>query len=795
MGGGSLVWLLLPLLLSLGLEYGTQPCWGWTSVSIVHRAPRWLGLRRPLWRLSVHPDDYVDHSDHDDDDDFSVSDWNPDDNDMNPPIWYNDFDDTWVGGQSSNDKDDKGSTSSSSSSSSSMAVWTAQLQQRIHQVQEQEAQVQAHIQHNWQRGNWHVRGVSLDTSNTVVPPDQEQEEPETDTTERRRIQGSGGRHPLLQSSPLDISQPPPESLWNSPPNALGVDVKSPSSGSSSDSISITAMALQSLDDDDDNSDRRLIWWLGRSNGSILALQWSDEEVWARFRMQLVPTTTTTPTTEPSWMVKPGLAKEPSPSEEDDDQNQNPTRVGHEGFQIMAQELSEPPSAPIQHVLPLKPQHQQDDDSSTGGVFVLSSTTTGSGTITVHHTPLPLLDPLQEPPTSYTFLQRHGEYRGVHSQPLVALAQVSLATSSSSDPTMTTRFICSVSRDGSVALWAVPDEPNNNNSDDNTNRNPLVARIQLHPPVSSMDDNDNDDPNNNKESPPRFHQHQPWTAAHVSPQRLHVGTHDGHVWIYQWADVVEKGLMVGNPQEPVTVSLYPVGSIHTSPDHHASVTAITEFIVEKNHDTTNNQNKNQNDSPATVYLAIGNDRGMVRHWQLLERTVTDEPAHEQQPRRIVEPWPKLQRKTLPGGVAHVFPHIRPGQRRRPPETKEDEEDDATAIVDVAYLVVPSRSSSTTSSSPTEKDATQRPSTKPPLLVLLTATQDSVCCWNTATGQEMHELLGFDHLTTICPVPAPRSAFCTTGMKHVACIHDYTNNNTDEEDDEDDFDVGDYLNFDE
>ena len=783
MGGGSLVWLLLLPLFLLGLEHGAQPCWGWTSVSIVHRAPRWLGLRRPLWRLSVHPDDdYVDHGP-ETDDEFSFSDWNPDDTDNHPPLWYNDFDDTWVGGQSSNDdndKDDKGSTSSSSSSSSSMAVWTAQLQQRIHQVQEQEAQVQAHIQHNWQRGNWHVRGVSLDTSNTVVPPDQEQEEPETDTTERRRIQGSGGRHPLLQSSPLDVSQPPPESLWNSPPNALGVDVKSPSSGSSSDSISITAMALQSLDDDDDNSDRRLIWWLGRSNGSLMALQWSDEEVWARFRMQLVPTTTTTPTTEPSWMVKPGLAKEPSPSEEDDDQNQNPTRVGHEGFQILAQELSEPTTAPIQHVLPLKPQHQ-DDESSTG-VFVLSSTTTGSGTITVHRTTI-LEDhgPLPEPPTSYTFLQRHGEYSGVHSQPLVALTQVSLATSSS-DQTSTTRFICSVSRDGSVALWAVPDDKN---------RNPLVARIQLHPPVSSQDNDDHN--NDNESSPPRFH---PVTAAHVSPQRLHVGTHDGHVWIYQWADVVEKGLMVGKPpQEPVTVSLYPVGSLQTSPDHHASVTAITEFTVEKNHDDTNNNNNNQNGSPATVYLAIGNDRGMVRHWQLLERTVQEPAAHQQQPRRIVEPWPKLQRQTLPGGVAHVFPHIRPGQRRRPPETKEDEEDDATTIVDVAYLVVPSRPIRTTSSSPTD-NATQRPRTKP-LLVLLTATQDSVCCWNTATGQELHELLGFDHLTTICPVPAPRSAFCTTGMKHVACIHDYTNNDEldNEEDDEEDFDVGDYLNFDE
>ena len=83
------------------------------------------------------------------------------DNGAGDPVFFDDFGDSFVGG------DDSPSSSSPSSSSSSYTN-TKKLVSRMSQVKDAEAAYDAKLARNWNRGNWGVRGFALDKSSSVM---------------------------------------------------------------------------------------------------------------------------------------------------------------------------------------------------------------------------------------------------------------------------------------------------------------------------------------------------------------------------------------------------------------------------------------------------------------------------------------------------------------------------------------------------------------------------------------------------------------------------------------------------
>mmetsp|Transcript_12190 Transcript_12190/g.33830 ORF Transcript_12190/g.33830 Transcript_12190/m.33830 type:complete len:702 (-) Transcript_12190:226-2331(-) len=609
------------------------------------------------------------------------------------------------------------SFSSDKSSSSSSTATTDSLQLRIHEVMQQEQQMQSRIHENWQQGNWHVRGITLDLFSdvTYTEPLEETEEGEPAAEPDESSGTTNDEKDPRNFLPKNFLVPPPQ-------------VSSQPSTTRDQSVPIYIQTcVVSVDDEDADS---VVVWMGRTDGSLVGVQYSEKEPWARFSTQLTPRLV-----QNKFTVKPSLVKDKnildSILENEQDSNDNeeegyevgPTTESmeyhdeDEKFQLVAQVLEAPPlqQDPVQHILPIPQQH-----------LVLSSTT-HNGDIQAwlvpsakQQTQIPQVDELEgvASPTP-AFLVQAQMWTGVHTEPLVGLSWVSAVD-----------LVCSVSQDGSLAFW------------DSSTACGLTAALYLLPPQ-------NEDGIS-------------LTSAHASENYLMVGTSQGQVMIYTWQQILEQtaettteitaGQVSSNSDRRSTANLIhhlePAGSLWMGNEGFA-VTSIGSTVVD------NSNNPRPGSPPEVTYIATGDSQGTVKQWQLF-------PAQDG---TRVDTWPKMESQRV-SGMAHLFAHA-------PAVIPENERDyassDANAIVDLQYLQNGK--------------------------VLLTASSDTVVCWNTDSGRKSHSLEGFDNLHNVCLLPQPRySAFCTNGMKNVLCIHDYDMSLIENEEEDDDFDVSDYLNFD-
>ncbi|KAL7575331.1 hypothetical protein ACA910_001849 [Epithemia clementina (nom. ined.)] len=587
--------------------------------------------------------------------------------------------------------------------------------------------------------------------------------------------------------------------------------------STNHAISITTCAIQQQpqkgssseykdDDDDDNDDEnnRVVLWMGRSDGSLVAVKWSDTEPWARFMTQLVPCKTKTN----QFTVKASLVKQQKTAialPENDNEQQPPEKADtnrsdeedddddDDVFRLVAQVLQVEPKSPVQHLLPLSSflfedasRSSSDDDDS---LVALSSTATDKGDIYAWRSSSSSRSSTnhQEP----VFLQLADTWTGVHTQPLVALAPIQRPGAGT--------VVCSVSRDGTVALWDVTTTTTTNDTRDSG----LLAQVQLQSPALEVEHDPDGDAIITQLS-----------SAHVTSDYLYVGTTHGRVLVYDWSALslptkTAKSTTTTTPTFDQTTNtthgvLFPVGSWMVSKDN-AAVTALTRIVV-PNHPSGRAPSR-------STFLATGNARGMVKQWQLLERRRSTDRSSSSNSSSglelvvVVEAWPKLANQGLPGGRAHVFPH-------QPPNVSPSSNDPAaatTAIVDLHFVETTKEKSASSNTLGENPPSLQRPTrgrastttatTTTPGLLLLSASQDCVHCWDANTGRKSHTLHGFEQLHNLCPVPAPRAAFVTNGMKNVVCIHDYSSSSTtatlkNDGDDDDDFDVGKYhLDLDE
>lgn len=615
------------------------------------------------------------------------------------------------------------------SSSSSLSSLSFSLRQRIQQVRQHEQQVQSQIQQNWEQGNWVVRGLTLDifsdvtsmegdevTTERVLEEEEEESEESEDVLQQQQEQQSlpswrengnvDDRDPQ-NFLPKDFLVPKPDSIVGQPHR------KQPSP------IYVRTCAVHDSGNETDDDDE-IILWLGRTDGSLVGIQYGEAEPWARFSTQLIPCVMNN-----QFIVKPGLVKEKTViqvnKEHQDDafrDDYETVRTPHDDaivkydegdeFALVAQILEARQPSPVEHILPI-PQHH----------LVLSATSSNGD---IQAWLLPRRQEQQQTMTSSTndgispstFLVPAQTWTGVHSKPLVDLSWV---------PQL--GMVSSVSRDGTLALW------------DTSTACGLTTAMHL---------SGNARKNGSQES---IIDNEPMKllAAHVTDDYLIVGTVKGEILVYDWKAILSKtstevmagqvrklGLGSSENQDQVQ----PVGSFWTS-YNDAPVTAIASSRVKHN-------------GKDILYVVTGDGRGMVKQWQLF-------PTHGGD---RVESWPKMSSQRL-SDRAHIFTHSIVEL-----ESFDENRNRQDSIVDLQYLQNGE--------------------------LLLTASAETIKCWNTKTGRQWHSLEGFEGLRNICLLPQPRySSFCTNGMKNVVCIHDYGGAVGDDEED-DNFDVMDYLNFD-
>ena len=237
-----------------------------------------------------------------------------------------------------------------------------------------------------------------------------------------------------------------------------------------------------------------------------------------------------------------------------------------------------------------------------------------------------------------------------------------------------------------------------------------------------------------------------TSAHIMNDYLMIGTSEGRILIFLWTQILEE-----MAQAPTTAAddhkhyLEPDGSLLVNNEEKA-VTCIASCTS-----TTTSRMTGGTPQEAT-YIATGDETGLVKQWQVFDRPQA-EGVHR------VETWPKLATQRLQG-KAHVFCHCVGGG------SGVDTDDES--IRGLYYLQEGK--------------------------ILLTASAETIRCWNTEVGVEWHTLEGFEDLKNIALLPK-QSAFVTNGMKNTVCIHDFGQVSDEEfNGDDDDFNVDDYLSFD-
>lgn len=342
------------------------------------------------------------------------------------PVFYDDFSGQTIGGTSSTSRDSSNTWSSSAAAAAtSFSTPTAlALQERIRSVQAQQRQQETLVFHNWQRGNWKVRGFSLDPEKSP-PLDHPDDDHNHDPDGRIHVC-------LIQSAA-----------------AAKVNWARESSSSSGSSSSTDELI-----------------WIGRTDGSLLAVRLGSA-YWTSFQSKLtaapVDTDETTSNSEnastiiriSSQLVREDKEISAGTVEDDDDEEDDqvvampPVPVPPSTpFEIVAQVQAG--ETPLSAILVL--ENDDDDDSSSSTVWTACQ---GSGDIQQWKQQQevgPGRDTLQ--------LKRGTVLAGVHGTSTVITVQAVKAGTGQQeeddydDDDETPQVIFSAAADGSMALWDV-----------------------------------------------------------------------------------------------------------------------------------------------------------------------------------------------------------------------------------------------------------------------------------------------------------------------------------------------------
>lgn len=510
--------------------------------------------------------------------------------------------------------------SSSSSSSISSSLFATQLQQRIRILEEQEAAIQLQIQQNWQKGDWTVRGLSLDPSPEFSDfrfQDKDLEGlSDDDYSDENRV--------LLNRTSLPYSSQATSAVA---PVYIQTCLVVPKREG----------RLENNNDDDD--DDELILWIGRTDGSLVAMKWSDTEPWARFATQRITQQSLPTSSNPDNLpIVMGLVKEILPTKVSNTAITPPTK---DPFEIVAQGLQPNLVSPVSLILPLSSHHRKTNNGEDS-IVVLTSTLGGNGDIQAWSIRKQQKDPRRR--SSEYFLVPSHTWSGAHSKPLILLATITNKKKNSDESG--SEWVCSVSQDGTVAVWdaALFFSSASGTSGDAATMGNLIGTWIL----------------SEKNSPERIS----LSSAHLTSEYLYLGTTQGKIWVYPRSDLLalararkaQQEVESWNPRLVQENLISPINPIQVSKDE-AAVTSIT---------TTGSRGD-------TIYLAAGDARGRVKQWQLFVRG-----------KYVIQTWPKLDTQRLPG-KAHLF--VPPRQGRSDKENIILEDIDAQpGILDLHYITM-------------------------------------------------------------------------------------------------------------
>ena len=524
-----------------------------------------------------------------------------DDEDSSTSIFFNDFGDDsedFVIGSSPSSADDVAAGRSSTGSTAATL-----LQERIQSVRQEELRKETQLTKNWQQGNWNVRGFALDPDDIVEDTLMaERQQDESPTTSR----GAASR-----KSALDVAMGTAEP---GPGEARQQQQQSPE-GDKRKKIHVAHIVadVRSDDDDDDDDDEQLYRiWVARTNGDVLYIQLGSE-YFTSFQSKLTAEmgddaedTTTDDDRgdseeEDRFQVSIGskLLRDDSMSKSGGMMMNSPSL--DEPFEILCQFQAASQQVPLSTILSVK---SDNDDQSHHLLFTAAQD--GSGIIQPWRLATTNTAEETEDRRDYKVVRLPTMASAPHSDNIVALLKVSSAKHAT--------LLCSVSRDGSLALWDVARQ----GAGDEKQQHQLICtcRIQLRTDETSS-------------SSTTSEQKQHVTCAAYEDSLLYVGTDSGYVLVYRVQDLLHSD---SSDQEYP----FPVGQWSISSEDVA-VTAVASAGP-----GTMGRGRNVKSS----VLLTGSADGVIKQWEVLSS-----PSAETGDSRVQQ-WPKLPTQRL-AKQAHLF----------------------------------------------------------------------------------------------------------------------------------------------